>query len=348
MPGASIKSIEKIRIGVFFLTFIFIFAVLFTLSRLTIPLGIAYLLYLIFSQTIPLLIKLGLNRISAISLVLGVLIFLSIYPLVNYFPIVIEEANNVQQYVPKVERFITSSYHNIKEITKEKTGFELEEKWIQPLIEYGRKGSTQFILNIPKLVGSIVEWIFLVPLFTFFMLKDGRKLKFLFLKLAPNSLFERFYYMFHQFNKQIGDYIFAKFVEASIVGAIITTGLLIIDVRFSVTLGLVAGLTNVIPYLGPVLGIIPAIIVGLLEYGVGPTFIAMLVLYLVANAIDMGLVFPILISKIVDLHPVMVIVSVILGSQYLGVIGMVISIPVAATLKLVFLEIYNEVYGANR
>jgi putative permease len=68
---------------------------------------------------------------------------------------------------------------------------------------------------------------------------------------------------------------------------------------------------------------------------------------LIANIIDMGLVFPLLVSKIVDLHPIVVVASVILGSQYWGLVGMIVSIPLAAAVKLIFIELYREIYAEN-
>ena len=206
----------------------------------------------------------------------------------------------------------------------------------------------EIIFNVPDILKSVLEWILLVPLFLFFYLKDSRTIKQTILRLTPNSIFERFYYLSHQFNKQLSDYIFAKFIEASIVGIIITSGLLIIGVRFSFLLGLIAAVTNIIPYVGPIFGAIPAIVLGLAEYGPGGVFGAMMILYIIANLIDLALVFPILVSKIVDLHPLLVVTSVILGSHFLGVIGMVISIPCVAALKLIFHEIYIEVYSTQQ
>ena len=69
-----------------------------------------------------------------------------------------------------------------------------------------------------------------------------------------------------------------------------------------------------------------------------------MLLYIIANAIDIFFVFPILVSKIVDLHPVLVVISVILGSQYFGIVGMIVSIPMAAAIKLIIIEVYEETY----
>lgn len=329
-----------------FFSFIFILTgvVIFTLPRLTVPLTIAYILNLIFAPAVPAVMKFGISRNISIFIIFSLMLFLTIFPIVKAVPTLTDEAKNLQYYIPKVETFVRSEYTRLTVILNEKTGIEIGDEYIQKGIRVVRDTSTAVILNTPKTLASVVEWLFLVPLFIFFILKDGIKFRSLVLRLAPNSIFERFYYLSHQFNKQLGDYIFAKFIEATIVGVIITVGLIAMDIRFAFMLGLLAAVTNIIPYLGPVLGVVPAIIIGLAEYGVGPTFGGLMLLYLIANAIDIVFVFPILISKIVNLHPIVVVVSVILGSQLLGVLGMVISIPLATALKLIFLEIYNEIY----
>jgi putative permease len=120
--------------------------------------------------------------------------------------------------------------------------------------------------------------------------------------------------------------------------------LLILDVRFALLFGLLAAFSNIIPYVGPVIGFVPTLLFSLAEYGSGTTLGGIITLFVVANAIDIALVFPILVSKIVDLHPLTVVVSVILGSQWLGIVGMIISIPSAAAVKLIIQEVYKEIY----
>lgn len=342
------KSIREIaRLIFFFSIFAFVFYGLGTMPRISVPLTIAYLVYLIVNPAIPTMMKFGMNRGMSISLLFIGLLFFSIYPIVKIVPTITNEVENLQYYIPKVERYVIDNYSKLKITVKDKTGYEIDDKYVNEGIKIARAGTTNFLLSMPTFIASLIEWIFLVPLFVFFMLKDARSFKRLILKLTPNTIFERFYQLTHQFNKQLGDYIFAKFVEASIVGIIITSGLLIMGVRFSLLLGIIAGITNIIPYVGPILGAVPAIILGTIEYGFGAQFGAICMLYLIANSVDIALVFPILVSKIVNLHPIVVVISVILGSQYLGIMGMVISIPLAAAAKLIILEIYNEIYPSR-
>lgn len=319
----------------------------FSLPRISVPLTFSYLIYLVVNPLVPAIVKLGISRQWSIVLLFSGLTFLSVYPIVKIVPVITQEAENLNYYIPKMEKYVKSQYRIINSELKKRTGFEVEEKYLLQGISFVKKNTASFLLGVPKFLASALEWTFLIPLFLFFLLRDTPQFKRLLLKLVPNSIFERFYYLTHQFNKQLGDYIFAKFVEASIVGIIISAGLMIMDVKFALILGIIAGITNVIPYVGPIIGAIPGIIFALVEYNISAKTGGVSILYIVANSIDMILVFPILVSKIVNLHPILVVGSVILGSQYLGIVGMIISIPAAAAVKLIFLEIYNEIYPSR-
>lgn len=338
---------DTIKLILFVLMIVITVAILLFLPRITVPLIISYIIFLVLTPFMQKLIKIGISRtLSAVIILVG-LLFLSIYPIVKVIPIISNEATNIQYYTPKVESYVKKEYFQIKNKVHEKTGYILEDTYINDGFSYVKNAVSTFLVSVPNLISRALEWVFVIPLFVFFLLKDFSSFRKKFIGLAPNSVFEKFYIIIHQFNKQLGDYIFAKFIEASILGIIITTGLFILDVRFALIFGLVAFATNVIPYLGPILGTVPALIFGVVEYGYGTTFGALAMLYLIANAIDMAIVFPILVSKIVDLHPVIVVGSVILGSQFMGIAGMIISIPVAAACKLIFTDVLGDLYSSN-
>lgn len=343
--GSKLHRSEKYRLVFFLTTIFFILLFLIKVPRISLPFSIAYIFSLILSPFIPKLTKVGLSRNMSIIIVFLTSIFFSVYPVVKVVPSLVGEARKLQYYIPKIENFVRTNYQKVKIEIEDRTGFDIGDKFIVESIEYSREITTSFLLNAPNFVASFFEWLLLSPLFLFFLLKDGRTFKKTLLRLSPNFLFERIYYLFHQFNKKLGDYIMAKLIEASIVATVITIGLLAMNIRFSLLLGLLAGVTNVIPYLGPVLGSVPALILVASEYGFGGVFGGVLILYSVANIIDIAIVFPILVSKVVDMHPVIVVVSVVIGSQYLGIAGMVISIPFAASLKLLFQEVQKSLYS---
>jgi putative permease len=182
----------------------------------------------------------------------------------------------------------------------------------------------------------------LVPLFLYFFFIESGKYRQKLLEAVPNPIFEKSYVLFSQFNKKFGEYIIAKFIEATILGTLVTIGLLIIGYPYPFILGFFAGITNILPYLGPILGLVPAIFIGFLSHDTDFSLFGMFFVFAIANLVDMILVFPLLVSKIVNLHPVVVVVSIIVGSQLGGIVGMIVIIPFIAFFKLLFEEIYKD------
>lgn len=350
MPQTSkLKNLERLRLTFFVLAIFIAGLVVYTLPRITIPLGISYVLYLILKPFVSWLNRLGIKSSLASLIIVISSLFVFTYPIVKIVPTVVVESQKIQYYMPKVESYLRVNYVSLKSTILNKTGFDIGDKVFNEIGAITRTGGKAILLNLPKMLGSAMEWYFVVPLFLFFFLKDSKRMQYGLLKIVPNSMLEKFYHLTYQFNKKLGDYIFAKFVEASIVGILITTGLAIFDIRFSLILGLIAAITNIIPYVGPIIGAIPAILFGLAEYGMdSQSFMAIVAVFTIANAIDLGFVFPILVSKLVDMHPMVVVTSVILGSQMMGTAGMIISIPLAAILKLMLSEIYKVLYLSDR
>ena len=347
LPKKAYKT-QKAQIAFFAMLMLVAIVFAISLPRLSLPFLFSYIFYLMLEPIIPALRKAGFSKNVAILIIFTLLFILFLLPLFKIIPTLKVESERLQYYLPKFEQMATAAYEKVQQEARVRFNFEIDRKYLIDGIAYLKDSSRDLILSLPTFAANILEWMFIAPLFLIFLLKDGNRFKHMFLTIVPNSLFERYYLLISQFNKKLGGYIFAKFLEAGIVGLIIGAGLALLGMRFSVILGIVASITNIIPYVGPVIGTVPGLIIAMIEYGYGSSqFIAVLFLYLFANVIDLAIVFPLLVSKIVDLHPIIVVTSVILGSQYWGVLGMVLSIPVAAAVKLIFIEIYREVYENN-
>jgi len=201
------------------------------------------------------------------------------------------------------------------------------------------------LTDLPTIMGKIFTVSILAPFFAFFLLRDGRTIMKHILRLVPNNLFELFLNLFHQINQQMGGFIRARALEALIVGGVTWLGLSLIGFPYSVFLGVFAGVTNLIPYIGPIIGATPAFVLALVYQDSATTIILMGGVYLAAQLIDMLFIIPLVVAKIVNLHPVTVVVVIIIGSQLLGVLGMIISIPVTSAIKLTVSAVYNHVVG---
>jgi putative permease len=197
----------------------------------------------------------------------------------------------------------------------------------------------------PDFATHLLMCVLLVPFLTFILLKDGHKIRRSMLKLVPNRYFETVYSLVSRILDEMGGYVAARILEATLVTVMVTVGCLVLGIPYAILLGVFAGATNVIPYLGPLLGAIPGVLLAALDPAIPNQLVWVTLIYLVANVIDMVVIFPLVVAKIVDLHPVVVIISVILGSQVFGIAGMIVAVPITSILKILIQEVYSRVYN---
>ncbi len=202
--------------------------------------------------------------------------------------------------------------------------------------------SKQMISNLPQFFSSSLVVMILAPFFAFFILLDSQKLMKQFLAIVPNNLFELALKLQYQMNTQVGGFVRAKLIESGIIGAIVWIGLTSIDFPYSSLLAFFAALTNLIPYIGPVVGAVPAVLIALINGTTVFGFACLMGVYVLAQIIDNVFIIPLVVAKIVNLHPVSATIVIIIGAQLGGIIGMIISIPVASIIKLTSEAVYQH------
>jgi putative permease len=218
---------------------------------------------------------------------------------------------------------------------------QLTEKTLDWLSHSGEKIWT----FIPNIASHVMMMLFLVPLLTFFFLSEGHKVRRALLKLVPNKHFETVYSLMYRILDEMGGFVSARIIESILVSAIVTVCCLIAGIPFAFLLGIFAGATNPIPYLGPVIGAVPGILLAILEPS-GPNHLFWItMIYVMANVIDTVVIFPVLVARIVNLHPLIVILAVMLGSQWFGILGMILAVPITSIIKILVQEIYSRVYN---
>ena len=185
---------------------------------------------------------------------------------------------------------------------------------------------------------------------TFFLLNGGRQMKKAFIQIVPNRFFEPALVLIQELDRQLGDYLRSRLIQTIILSIIATVGYWMLGLRFAILIGVIAGLANLIPYIGPFIGAIPAIIVVFLDsrFGLGWTLLAVIILTLVIQIIDNAIITPLIIGKSVELGPVTTIVAVLLGEQLLGLIGLLMAVPIAAMCKLIIEEVWTEFKGYSQ
>jgi predicted PurR-regulated permease PerM len=185
--------------------------------------------------------------------------------------------------------------------------------------------------------------IILVPFVTFFLLKDGPMLTKKLYELIPNTYYEMYRNLAYRMEKQLGNYIRGQAMDALICGILSSTGLWFMGVKYFMLIGMLAGVANLIPYFGPIMGMIPAIIVTIIDKGMVPGPILGIVgMFVVVQLIDNLLINPVVVGNSVDLHPLIVMLAIMIGGAIGGLFAMLLAVPFVSVMRIVIIEVGNE------
>jgi len=202
-----------------------------------------------------------------------------------------------------------------------------------------------FVLHLPALISSFILNLILVPFIAFFMVRDGRRLRRRIAALVPNRYFEMALMMFYRIDDQIGGYLRGRLIECMLVGLVqlIMMGIagMIVPQPQILVISVVCGVTNLIPYAGPVIGGAFGVFLYMSDGSLPIQSIwALIIVIVLAHLIDNIIIAPAVLSHNVNLHPLTVALVLIIGGETLGVLGLLIAIPVASSVKVIAQEFY--------
>lgn len=172
----------------------------------------------------------------------------------------------------------------------------------------------------------------LIPVLIFFLLKDHRLLAEGVLSFVDTRYRKKARAILEDLAQVIGSFLQGQVLVCFIVGLMTFGGLLLFDIPYPFVLACVAGITEAIPIIGPILAAIPAILLGLIVSPIMALKIALF--YLVVQQLENHIIVPKVMGDSVHLHPVVVIVGLLIAGELFGVIGMILSLPVMATVRI--------------
>jgi predicted PurR-regulated permease PerM len=155
--------------------------------------------------------------------------------------------------------------------------------------------------------------------------------------LVPSSISPAFWETLRDINKVLSSFIRGASIDAVIVGILSSIALSLLGLDFSVFIGFFAGISNIIPYFGPILGAIPAFIVGTFTQGIWQGIIAVIILIGIQQ-IDANLIYPKVVGSQTGLHPLFVLLSVAFAAHFGGIIGMILAVPAAGILRVLVIR----------
>jgi predicted PurR-regulated permease PerM len=173
------------------------------------------------------------------------------------------------------------------------------------------------------------------------MLKDGHKMIPAIQKYFPEKHKGEMVGLLKKMSETIEKYISGQMIECLFVGVGTSLGYMIIGVDYAFLFGVIAGLTNMIPYIGPYIGLAPAVIVTVFADPWKAVFACIVVL--IVQQIDGNIIYPNVIGKSLDIHPLTIIIILLVAGNLAGLLGMILGVPFYAVCKTIFVYVFDMV-----
>lgn len=192
------------------------------------------------------------------------------------------------------------------------------------------------------MVAAAVMSLFLVPILTFYLLRDWDQLMAYFAVLLPESQRDTVLELAHETDEVLGAFLRGQLLVMFALAVIYSLGLTLVGLKFAIAIGVVAGLVSFVPYLGFVFGIGLATLTVALEPNPLWQLVGVVVTFTVAQLIEGSVLTPKLVGDRIGLHPVMVIFAIAAGGQLFGFFGILLALPAAAVLSVLVRFAYDR------
>lgn len=315
--------------------------ILYLFSDIFILLSVSVLLAIILNPLVTFLERRYFNRSNSSLIVFASLTIVFYFSLSVLIPSVISQVNSLTEilgqislksYIAKIDKEVSSAIPFLPAgmISKK------FEAFVSSAVNSTFDQLASMATNIFALLGILV----IIPFTTFFIVKDKSTILKALLNITPNKYFEMSYWVIKKITSQLGRYVRGWLFDAFYVGAACGIGFWFIGLDNALALGILAGVGHLIPYFGPLVGGVPAIAIATIQYGNFSMLPLIILILLIVYITDNGFVQPFVFSKSVNMHPLMIILLIVAGSQVGGIIGMLLAVPLATVIKTAAKEIY--------
>lgn len=309
-------------------------------------------------------IRILLNiEIKGKSMGRGVAASLTIFGLLAFFggvisafiPMVADEARklsniNINEVLANIQGPIQAAqdYINQFKLTDQPIVIEDElKRFLTDVFDLSDVGTS--LQYVAGLTGDIFIAFFAITFITFFFLKDQGLFKGMIMTLVPGGYEERIGKVLHKSKELLTRYFIGIIVQVAIVMTIVSIGLTLIGIENAILIGFLAGLFNVIPYIGPMIGAATGIIIGLSTNSAGLEITEILILtgkiasvFAVMQALDNIVLQPIIYSQSVKAHPLEIFLVILMAGNVAGIAGMILAIPAYSIGRVFVGEFFNQ------
>lgn len=309
---------------------------LYLVRGILFPFLIASVIAYVVNPLIEKLLNRGFSRTGAIVLLFGMILTVFLIIFVFALPLVVEELNRLSQtlpsYVGTLQDYIDQFATDIQRIKLPAIVKQLADQTLEKAEEVGL-GLINWLSDLILSIFSHVVGLVIAPIIAFYILKDLEGISDSLNSWIPVKYWDQVYRLWLEINAVISGFLRGQFLVAMIIALLTTIGLLFLQVNFAIVLGIIAGAFNIIPYLGPILGAIPAIVIVLVN---SPwKALAVTALFLAIQQIEGAIISPRIMSNQVGLNPLSVIFAILAGGELGGLFGMILAVPIVGIIKVI-------------
>jgi len=317
---------------------VILFYVLSKLKWLFIYFSLALMLAYFFDPLYKFLLNKKAPKVLAIIIVFGIIIALLILTIFFLIPSLINQLNILYREIPN----FVENYQNLILSIKPQLSKFIDPADVEILLKENLSElqksvlgfSQTIIIYLSNIVSSITFGIVIIPLILFYLMRDMFVFKenlYIFV-LKKNK--KEFKEVLEEIDNIVSGFIRGRIIVCFVVGTLIGIGLYFLNLKFALIIGIVSGVFNFIPYLGPIVGVMLALI-----FALGNpwwTLVMIVVLFVLVNQLEAIYLNPNILGKGLGLHPLTVILSMLICGQLLGILGVLVAVPLAAILKVLF------------
>ncbi|KAA6050544.1 MULTISPECIES: AI-2E family transporter [Pantoea] len=313
------------------------FCILFFFSGLLAPLLVALVLAYLLEWPVVRLQRIGCSRSWATSIVLILFAGILLVMVLIVAPVAWQQGINLTRDLPNM---LNKLYVSAAALPQRFPAL-VDAGIIDIIVENLRSrltglGESLVRYSLASLVGlmTLMIYLVLVPLMVFFLLKDKEQMLNAVRRVLPRNR-GLAGTVWKEMNQQITNYIRGKVLEMVVTGVVSWIAFLVLGLNYALLLAVLVGVSVLIPYVGALAVTLPVIGVGLFQWGLSSDFWTLMVVYLVIQALDGNVLVPVLFSEAVNLHPLVIILSVVIFGGLWGFWGVFFAIPLATLVKAV-------------
>ncbi len=338
MPG-EINWGRNLRIVVVALLLILTMWFLFQVRTVVMPFGLAVIISYFLAPIVDFGESKGLSRSLTIAIIYFVLFAILILSSVYVIPVFINELTRLTEYFPL---YVSAFGDALVEYEGYYARLALPEAVRESINETLTRALETLESRATDLLGSFVMgfmgvlsqifYILLGPILAIYILKDAKTVRRRFADSVPEDSRPMVQQFLTDIDRVLAGFFRGRLMISLFVGVVVAVALGVLGLRFSVVLGVIAGLTNLIPYFGPIIGAIPALT--LAAFDSGWLFIMVAVIFVLVQLLDGLVITPRFLGDRTGLSPLGVIFAVLAGGALFGVWGLFLGVPVGASIKV--------------